>query len=178
MRTTAIAAITLTVVGGAALYAATPAPVVATSTLISDVNVQANDSPLVRAAKVAVANRARMTVHAAKVIDNAALRSMGGHIAVSTNEGAPIPSGSASQQYPSDPVASANGGVDRAQVSRKIDDLRREHAAMAEEADQPYGSLYNEDLVNKRMQEIPRQLNQLQNQLTPPPPPSSPTPPQ
>jgi hypothetical protein len=117
-----------------------------------------------------------MTVHASKVIDNASLRSLGGHVAVSNNQGAAIPTGSFSaQQFPNEPTQPANGAVDRAQTYRKVEDLRREHAVMAEEADQPYSGLYNEDLVNKRMTEIPQQLNQLQNQLTPPPQPSSPT---
>jgi hypothetical protein len=52
-----------------------------------------------------------------------------------------------------------------------------EQGVMAEEADQPYSGSYNEDLVNRRMSEIPGQMNQLQNQLNrlpPAPAPSSP----
>jgi hypothetical protein len=124
--------------------------------------VQANDSLLVRAAKMAVASRAKMTVHAARVIDNAALRAMGGHVAISTSEGAPIPTGSASQNYPSDPTSSpAAAAATRAQIQQRINNLRREQGIMAEEADQPYGGLYNEDLVNRRLAETTQQLNQL-----------------
>jgi hypothetical protein len=176
MRHTTIAVMTIALVGGAGLYAAeTPAP--ATSALISDLRVQANDSPLVRAAKMAVATRAGLTVHASRVIDNASLRGMGGHVAVANaNPGASIPSlGSYPQQYPADPTTAPVAGETRAQIQQKINNLRVQQGIMAEEADQPYGGLYNEDLVNKRMTEIPQQLNQLQNQLTPPPPPSSPT---
>jgi hypothetical protein len=176
MRHTTIAVMTIALVGGAGLYAA-ETPAAGTSALISDLKVQANDSPLVRAAKMAAANRASLTVHASRVIDNASLRSLGGHIAVANaNQSAALPSlGSYPQQYPADPTSSGPSAESRAQIQQRINNLRVEQGVMAEEADQPYGGLYNEDQVTRRMTEIPQQLNQLQNQLTPPPPPSSPT---
>ena len=60
--------------------------------LITDVTLADNDSPLVRAAKLVALNRARMTIHSTRVIDNDALRQMGSsHFSVSTNEPAAIP---------------------------------------------------------------------------------------
>jgi len=64
------------------------------SALIPDVTVMANDSPLVRAAKIVALNRARMAVHSTRVIDNDSLRQMGSsHFSVATTEVAPLPPG-------------------------------------------------------------------------------------
>jgi hypothetical protein len=62
------------------------------SALITDITVSANDSPLVRAAKMVALSRAQMTVHSTRVIDNDALRTMGAsHFSVATTEPAAIP---------------------------------------------------------------------------------------
>jgi hypothetical protein len=175
MKSTAIAAIGITLLGGAVMYAADAPPPSGTSALISDVTVNPNDSPLVRAAKMAVASRAQMTIHSAVVIDNASLRSIGGHISQASGEVAAFPSASAPIR-PDQPTPAGVSPADRTRIQSRINDLRREQGVMAEEADQPYGGLVNEDLANKRLTEIPGQINRLQNQLTPPPAPSSPTP--
>ena len=62
------------------------------SALITDITVSANDSPLVRAAKLVALSRAQMTVHSTRVIDNDALRTMGAsHFSIATTEPAAIP---------------------------------------------------------------------------------------
>jgi len=62
------------------------------SPLITDVIVTANDSPLVRAAKLVALDRARMTVHSTRVIDNDSLRQMGSsHFSVATTEPPALP---------------------------------------------------------------------------------------
>lgn len=62
------------------------------SALITDVTVAANDSPLVRAAKLVAQSRAQMAVHSTRVIDNESLRTMGAsHFSVATTEPAAIP---------------------------------------------------------------------------------------
>jgi hypothetical protein len=173
MKITAIAAIGISLLGGAVLSAAdTPGM----SALISDVTVNPKDSQLVRAAKMAIATRARMTVHSPIVIDNASLRSIGGHISTASSARAPLPPGMDPAPRADSAAPAGPSPADRAKIQSRINDLRREQGIMAEEADQPYGGLYSEDLVNKRLTEIPGQLNRLQNQLTPPPAPSSPTP--
>jgi hypothetical protein len=173
---TAISAFGIVMLAGATAYAADAPPAASKSALISDSTVRPNDSPLVRAAKMVAANRARMAVHSARVIDNATLQATGGHFTVASSTAAPLPTAaSASQQVPADPPPSQPSTVNRAEVQKKIENLKREQARMAEEADSPYGNEVSEDLVDKRMEEIPLQLNQLQNQLKSSPPPSSTT---
>jgi hypothetical protein len=62
------------------------------SALIPDVTVMENDSPLVRAAKLVAATRARMTMHSTHVIDNDSLRRVGSsHFSIATSEPAAVP---------------------------------------------------------------------------------------
>jgi len=62
------------------------------SALIPDITVMENDSPLVRAAKLVAATRARMTMHSTHVIDNDSLRRVGSsHFSIATTEAAPVP---------------------------------------------------------------------------------------
>jgi hypothetical protein len=62
------------------------------SALIPDITVMENDSPLVRAAKLVAATRARMTMHSTHVIDNDSLRRAGSsHFSIATTEPAPVP---------------------------------------------------------------------------------------
>lgn len=81
------------------------------SALISDVTVTANDSPLVRAAKLVAATRAAMTVHSTHVIDNDSLRRVGSsHFSVATTEPASIPASRAPMTVagPSPPAAAVS----------------------------------------------------------------------
>ena len=62
------------------------------TTLVTDITLADNDSPLVRAAKLVALTRARMTMHSTRVIDNDALRTMGvSHFSIATTEPAAIP---------------------------------------------------------------------------------------
>jgi hypothetical protein len=89
MRRTAVIAFGIVLASAQLLAVDTPSG----GALINDITLKDNDSRLVRAAKLAVANRARMTVHSARVIDNDSLRAIAGssHFSVATTAVASIP---------------------------------------------------------------------------------------
>jgi hypothetical protein len=94
----------------AALYADVPQT---RSALITDITLTANDSPLVRAAKLVALNRARMSVHSTRVIDNDTLRTMGpSHFAVATTEPPRLPAAvTVTPQAPVSPYRQPQGYV-------------------------------------------------------------------
>jgi hypothetical protein len=157
MRAIAIAAIGMTFLG-TALYAADTPPIMRGSALIRDVNVQPNDSQLVRAAKTSAAMRARMTVHSARVIDNASLITTGGHAAITTSASAPIPRSSGYETaLPSDPTAPANGDQRAAAEKARVEALRQEQAYMAQQEQEPYAEVLD-DHVTKRLEALPNEI--------------------
>jgi hypothetical protein len=173
MRRTTIAVIAIVFLGVAAAFAA-DAKSDSGSVLISDLTVQPGDSRLVRAAKIAIATRQRQTMHSSMVIDNNALLNSGGHLSTQTSPGAALPNSYYAQTtaQPSSPSGTAPEA--RAKAEQKVQSLRREQGRMNEEAEQQYANEVDEDLVTKRMTEIPTEINAAQHQLTPPPPPSNP----
>ena len=103
MKSTAIAAFGITLLVTAA-YGADIQPMRG-SALISDLTVSPNDSPLVRAAKLVAADRARMTIHSTTVIDNTNLRAMAGRVSFATTEQPALPSGQPIGRTPVSPYA-------------------------------------------------------------------------
>lgn len=146
--------------------------------LLSSLASAPGDSGLVRAAKATVAARMRTKGGTAVLIDNAFVQSSRGSLSgpsasSATNSGTSMPSyplpteertavtegrgvrtGQSTQSGP-DPMAEA----------RRKQQLAQEQGRMRSEAEQPYGDNVNEDLVTKRLTEIPGEM------VTPPPPP-------
>ena len=149
--------------------------------LISDLTAREHDSPLVRAAKNAVASRQRMAVHSPVIIDNAYLRRSRVTLTTSSSAAALPPAG-ASYIQPQQPMGTATPALspaDRAAVQQQIQQLTMERARMAEQADQPYAGDISEDRVDQRLSQIPNEINQAQRQLqTPSAPCGHPRPPQ
>jgi hypothetical protein len=133
--------------------------------LVSDTTVRADDSPLVRAAKIAVASRLGGSI----VIDYVYMRRTTGHISEATGPALmPVNVGGAKTAAEhSSTFAAQSQPVDRAAVQQKIEALRQEQQRMHAETDEPYGGDVNEDQAERRMSEIPKEINKLQN---PPPP--------
>lgn len=146
--------------------------------LVPDVRFRPDDSPLVRAAKIAVASRAGQPT---RVFDNAAVANSRGVISTSSGA-AELPTFQPTSMYPGAAPAAGQSTqtfapqVDRAAVQKKIQQLNQEEGRMAMEAEQPYAGDVSEDRVDQRLSQIPQERQQLQQQLnqpqpTPPPPP-------
>ncbi len=168
---------------GIAVLALMPAVAIAadepsTPPLTSTTVVQTNDSPLVMAAKKAVASR-----HGSgRVIDNNFVASSKGLLSIGGSTGSydvstdsMYPGGQPGVQLSTSPRPS---GPDRATIQKKVDQLRQENARMRDEAEQPYGGDISEDRVQQRLEQIPGEIQNTQQQLTPMPvaQPANPTP--
>lgn len=164
------------IVSTAVLAIALPAAAQSTSTpprpaLISDTIVRVEDSPLVRAAKIAVASRLGGT---STVIDYNYMRRTLGHISETTGPATmPFVGGGKATAEHSSSFAAVPPPVDRAAVQQKIDNLRQEQQRMHAETLEPYGGDVDEDYAERRMSEIPKEINKLESppQQPPPPPP-------
>lgn len=135
--------------------------------LIRNTVAHPDDSPLVRAARAAVAARLRSTNR--QVIDDRTVRR--GRVFQSTgpvNVSFPLPF-----DPPAPPTRPAAPSQQLIDAQKRVDSLRQEQQRMAEEADQgPYGEV-DEDRVEQRMTEIPREIEKAQRDVqtaTPPPP--------
>jgi hypothetical protein len=164
--------------GGTAVRAAEPRPM-----LIPTVVITSNDSPLVRAAKIAVASRKTGTK---TVIDNVTVgHTNGGVIAFASGGAAPIPetystSGSSRESYAapkaaSAPAAPSHADEERAALAQRHQALKLEEQRMRDESDDPYGNEVEADRVEQRLTQIPNEQKDVQEQQnaypTPPPPP-------
>lgn len=142
--------------------------------LISNVAVGPDDSPLVRAAKIAVA--ARMGVPS-RVIDNNTVASARGTL-TTTSANVTIPTyGSPAQQTGTvTPSAAASSQPSRAALQKDLRQLNQENARMHAEELEPYAGDVSEDRVQQRIEQIPQEMQHTQQQLNQAPP-SNPPPP-
>ncbi|MBV8517448.1 MAG: hypothetical protein JO197_08610 [Acidobacteria bacterium] len=151
---------------------ATTAPPLTSSTV-----VQAGDSPMVSAAKRAVAAR-----HGSRdriMVDNNVVGR--GHMFQANEPTAALPI-----YRPTDPdlpeaSPAPPTGPSAAEIREKVTTLQNEQARTFDDSDDQYGNEIDEDLAEKRMTEIPQQIQTLQTplvtpQATPPAPVSPPRP--
>ncbi|HEV7919938.1 MAG TPA: hypothetical protein VGR02_04010 [Thermoanaerobaculia bacterium] len=143
--------------------------------LISDLTIRANDSPLVRAAKTTVRNRTGISpaVRRGVVIDNASVRRSTGTISQS-NATLTTPSFPDRTSTTAAPAADPALAAQRAEIQKKVDALKNEQRVRAEEADEPYGFHDDEDRTEMRLNQLPKEIESAQRQLTPPPTPQPP----
>jgi hypothetical protein len=129
--------------------------------LISSTTAQAGDSPLVRAARRAVA--ARIATAGRQVISSQTLRR-------GTVSQASGPAHGPSVNYDETPANMPKQEEENRQAleaKKRIEKLQEEQRIMADEADQgPYGE-YDEDYVEGRMTQIPREIESAQKQKPP-----------
>jgi hypothetical protein len=136
--------------------------------LIRTVAIHSGDSPLVQAAKKAVA--ARQNSKSRIKINDRTVRGAG-HVSQGTGPAV------VSMNLPPAPSYAPPPGADPADVARqkelaaKIEALKQEQERMAAEADEPYGGDVEEDRVDQRQSQIPQEIDQLQRQQTPSRPP-------
>jgi hypothetical protein len=141
----------------------TPAPatrvITPTASLINSVVVTPADSPLVRAAKRAVAARQNQNATTRVMISSTNLRR--GRYAQSTGPvAAPIPLPPSAPANPPAPRTAPDPNA--AAVQAKIDALKQEQEHLASEAGEPYGGDIEEDQVEARQKQTREQLEQLQ----------------
>ena len=147
-------------------------PAVATSSrpsLISNVSLANNDSELVRAAKTAVAARMRDASRSTGVlINDAYIRThQAGRMSESSSPLRPLPE--VATQTSATVVNPPQAQDNRAAVAQKRQALRQEQARAASEMDEPYGgNNMEEDRANQRMTQIPREMQQNEQQVNPP----------
>ncbi len=140
--------------------------------LIKSVADDPNDSPMVRAAKRAVASR---KPNQRRVVSlNSSSSTTKGRVAFSTGpaEGPrlpPLPSDAKPLQPSAQDAAAA--AAQKAQVQEKLKRLEQEERMLAAETDEPYGGDIEEDQVEQRLSQIEAERKKLQE--TPPPPPPS-----
>ncbi len=137
--------------------------------LVSDVGIRPDDSPLVRAVKIAVASRLATP---SRTIDNA---TVGSSRVIFTTTSATVEIPTSRSMYPGGqpgaipappPIAAQ---PDRAALEKRARELKAENERMHAEAEEPYGGDISEDQVDQRMQQIPRDIDQVQPQLNPTP---------
>ena len=142
--------------------------------LIKTVVDDPNDSPMVRAAKRAVASRLRNPSQRRVVSLTTSSTTARGRFSVSTGpaEGPrlpPAPSDAKPVTTPQVTSAQQAAALQKAQTQEKLKRLEAEQSMLAAEADEPYGGDIEEDQVEKRLTEIEAERKKLQE--TPPPPP-------
>jgi hypothetical protein len=148
--------------------------------LIKTVVDDPNDSPMVRAAKRAVASRLRNPSQRRVVSLTTSSTTTRGRFAVSTGpaEGPkvpPMPSDAKPLKTPPVSTAQEAAAIQKAQVQEQLKRLETEQSRLAAEMDEPYGGDLEEDQVAKRMNEVEMEHQKLQQTTaptpTPPPPP-------
>jgi hypothetical protein len=171
MRVSALVVSLLAVLPAAAQTTATaPAPAApfpGKPALITNVAPSAGDSNLVRAAKLAVAARMRNAAPSTFVINNTTLI----HVARSGPPPPAPPRYSSAPSAPSPAAAPAPTGTNQADLTRKREELTQQLNQARVQSDEVYADSMDEELAQKRMQEIPQQIEQLDRKLNAPPPP-------
>jgi len=145
-----------------------------TPALTKTVTVDPNDSPMVRAAKKAVASRVNPAQRRVVTLHSTNTR---GRFAVATGptEGPKVlplspASAPAVQPSPSQQEAAKRAAA----VQKQLKKLEAEQKMLAAETDEPYGGDIDEDQVEKRLYEnqaAQKKLEQTTAQTPPPPPP-------
>lgn len=148
--------------------------------LTKTVVVESGDSPLVRAAKRAVASRQSTDSRRVITVRTAAAGAGRGRLAEATGPttGPQVPAAST----PAKPNTGSQKSeaqrkadeIQKAQVAEKLKQLAQEEAKVAAEADEPYGGDMEEDEVDARLGAVEQQRRELQQPVQQPPPPKPP----
>lgn len=143
--------------------------------LLSTTAVRADDSPLVKAAKVMAEKRRAAPAVKFAVNNHTLVRASGGRIAFASGELPPLPTPAASTgtgQVTLDAPPPSTEGTEAA--NRRIAALKEEQARMAAEAEEPYGGDMDigvDDVDARRAQNQQELLRASQPQPTTPPQP-------
>ena len=175
MRHFVIAAGILAIAAHANAQSPAPPPAEpATPALTKTVTIDPNDSPMVRAAKKAVASRVNPAQRRVVSLNSTNTR---GRFAIATGpvEGPKVPPPSPAATTAAQPSPSQQEAAKRtAAVQKQLKKLETEQNRMAAEMDEPYGGDLEEDQVEKRMYELQAAQQKLQQTTAPTPPPPPP----
>ena len=145
--------------------------------LTQSVAVDPTDSPLVRAAKLAVASRKHPNARRVITI-NSSGESSRGRFAEATGPtkgpSVPAPPAPPAQQQDTPQIREAKRKAheeNKKRIEERLRQLSEEEGAMGVELDEPYGADVEEDAADARMTEIAEERERLQRQLQQPPPP-------
>jgi hypothetical protein len=150
-------------------------PAESTPALTKTVTVDPNDSPMVRAAKKAVASRVNPAQRRVVSINSTNTR---GRFAIASGpvEGPKVQPLSPSTP-PAQPSAAQQEAAKRAAaVQKQVKKLEAEANKLGAEMDEPYGNDLDEDQVEMRLYESQKELQKLQTTTPNPPPPPPPNP--
>jgi len=145
-----------------------------TPALTKTVAANPNDSPMVRAAKRAVAARVHPSQRRVISLTTSNTR---GRLAFATGptEGPKVPPPAPTGPTPAAVYQAAMAKQEAAKravaVQEKLEQLQIEASRLNEEIDEPYGNDVDEDLAEKRLAEIEAERKKLQQANPPPPPP-------
>jgi hypothetical protein len=132
--------------------------------LVPSVTISPDDSPLVRAAKLASAKRQKSHT---TVIDNKSVKNAkGGHVSESNTDLPPVPP----QTGESAPIVTPGRTgpppeMQPDQIAKRIDKLKGEMEHLSVEADAPYGSELDPGLIGEKMKSIKDEIARLQKTL-------------
>jgi hypothetical protein len=150
-------------------------PAESTPALTKTVIIDPNDSPMVRAAKKAVASRVSPAQRRVVSLNSTKTR---GRFAVATGptEGPKVPPPSPPATPAVRPSASQQEAAakQKAAVRKQLEKLEAEQQMLAAEMDEPYGGDIEEDQVEQRLYETQQELQKLQQTTAPNPPPPNP----
>ncbi|HEX7136809.1 MAG TPA: hypothetical protein VF219_03145 [Vicinamibacterales bacterium] len=133
--------------------------------LIKTTEVSRTDSPLVRAAKQALAKRKKP--HGTVIDDETVKHASGSRMTEPTQPLPPIP-------VPSDPITTpsmrvgapeAPQGPDRATLEKRLETLKKQQARLSAEGEEPYGGDVDPDAVAKQLSNVTEEMKKLEKQL-------------
>jgi len=130
----------------------------------------AEDSPLVKAAKVGAAKRKQVAGKHQFVIDNDAVKSTTGHITMGspTLDLPPLPKAQTASPSPK-VVTPPMSPAERENLVKRIAELKAERDKLNDQGDQVYSDEGNDDYLTKRQTEIKKELANLERKLAQPP---------
>lgn len=143
-----------------------------TPPLMKTVTIDPSDSPMVAAAKRAVASRVHPSQRRVISLTSTMAR---GRVAQATGPTTgprvlPLPTSSTPSTQASQPTSAQRAArKQEAEVQEKLKKLEAEESRLGVETDEPYGNDIDEDQVEKRLAEIAAERKKLQE--APPPPP-------
>jgi hypothetical protein len=139
--------------------------------LTKSVVLSVGDSPLVRAAKIAVASRQNPAKRRVITIGSSAGRGRFSQATGPTQGPSIPPSSTASVAGPSESqIMEANQRkAQAAEVQKRLNQLAQEEQRVGAELDEPYGGDIEEDAVEKRLSDISAERQKLQQPAPPPP---------
>ncbi|HEX3583686.1 MAG TPA: hypothetical protein VH087_18100 [Thermoanaerobaculia bacterium] len=139
----------------------------AAPTLVKTTELSLSDSPLVRAAKQAVASRKKQHV---TVIDNEKVKhASGARMTEPTQSLPPVLPPPATGAIETPPMLVGGppppAGPDRAALEKRLETLKKQQELLAAAGDQPYGDDLDSEAAEKKLSTVSEEMKKLEQQL-------------